>query len=60
MKKIGTVLSYLFDNHIIVSLSKDWITVCKGLPEFEVLIDDQNRLRLISKQKIGSGADVSE
>ncbi len=54
MKKIGTVLSYLFENHIILSLSKDWITICKGLPEFEVRIDDQNRLQLISKQVIGS------
>ena len=49
MKKISEVKSFLFDNHIILSFSKDWIDVFKEIPEFEVMIDSKNRLHLISK-----------
>ena len=52
MKRLSDVTSYLFEDHIIVSLSKDWITVFKGLPDFEVLIDNFGKLHLKSKQTI--------
>ena len=50
MKKISHIISYLFENHLIVPLSKDWINACHGLPEFDVIIDRNNKLHLISKQ----------
>ena len=52
MKRLSDITSYLFEDYIIISLTKDWITVFKGLPEFEVRIDDKDRLHLISKQVI--------
>ena len=50
MKKISEVKSCLFDNHIILSFSQDWLNAFSKLPEFDVLIDDRNRLQLISKE----------
>jgi len=52
MKRLSDITSYLFEDHIIISLEKDWITVFKGLPEFEVFINKKKRLQLISKQRI--------
>ena len=52
MKRLSDVTSYLFDDHIIISFEKEWITIFKRLPEFEVLIDNKKRLHLISKETI--------
>jgi len=52
MRKISEVKSYLFDNHIILSLSQEWLNAFNQLPEFDVLIDDKNRLQLVSKQEL--------
>ena len=52
MKKLYHIISYLFENHLLISLSKEWINACHGLPEFDVIIDDDNKLHLISKQVV--------
>jgi len=51
MKKYH-VSPYLFENYLILSFSKDWINLCNTIPEFEITIDQNKRLHLISKQKI--------
>ena len=55
MKKLSHIISYLFENHLLISFSKDWINTCNGLPEFDVMIDSNNRLHLISKQVVENG-----
>ena len=40
MKKIGKVSPYLFGDHLVIALSKDWINVYNSVPEFVVLIDN--------------------
>ena len=52
MKKISHIITYVFENNCIISLAKEWISLCNGLPEFDVLIDKDKRLHLISKQKL--------
>ena len=48
MKKIGKVSPYLFGDHLVIALSKDWINVYKNIPEFIVIID-KNRIILQSQ-----------
>ncbi len=52
MKRLSDVTSYLFEDYIIVSLSKDWLNAFGKLPDFEVLIDNLGKLHLRSKQTI--------
>jgi len=52
MKRLSDVTSYLFEDHIIISLSKDWLNTFGKLPDFEVLIDNLGKLHLKSKQTI--------
>ena len=60
MKKISHITSYLFENQLIISLSKDWMKTFGGLPQFDVFIDSKNKLVIISKDRIRSGDVVSE
>ena len=34
MKKINEITSYLFENNLLISLSKDWINIFEGMPKF--------------------------
>lgn len=52
MKKITQVVSYLFDNYVVIAFSKDWINLMNAIPQFDVIIDKDNKLHLISKQEI--------
>jgi len=49
MKELGKVQAYLFDEHVIVSLDKDWINLFGGLPVFRIIINEKNELCLISQ-----------
>jgi len=51
MKKISHITSYLFESQLIISLSKDWMKTFGGLPQFDVFIDEKNRLHLVSKKQ---------
>jgi len=46
-KKINIVIPYLLEDTLVLSLSSGWITICGGIPPFEVKIDKDNRLHLI-------------
>lgn len=52
MKNLGTFDSFLFDEHIIISLDKKWIEVFSELPKFEVKIDKKGKLHIISTKSI--------
>ena len=60
MKKIADVYSYLFEDFLILGFDKKWMNLFRKLPSFEVFLDRQNRLQLISKEPVESGAGVCE
>ena len=47
MKKVDKIIPYIFENYLIISLSKDWINVFDEVPKFEVFIDNKKRLILV-------------
>jgi len=49
---ITKITPYLFEDNLILSLSHDWIKVFKKIPDFEVIIDNTNRLVIRSKEKL--------
>jgi len=53
-----TVKSLLFENSLIISLSKDWLTHFSKIPEFDVKIDNDGRLCMTSQEKIAHGKGV--
>jgi hypothetical protein len=54
VKKIGEYDSFLFDDHLIISLDKNWIKVFGELPRFEVTVDDDGKLHITSIKSIES------
>lgn len=52
MEKVGKATATLFEGFLVVGLHKDWLDVFGELPEFEVKIDNNRRLHLISTKSI--------
>jgi len=52
LKKICEISSYLFDDYVIISFTKDWINAFGCIPTFDVIIDDKKNLVLKSKTPI--------
>ena len=52
MINLGTVKSLLFENSLIISLSKDWLNYFSKIPEFDVMINDKDRLCITSQEKV--------
>ncbi len=48
MTRIGTTSCHLFENYLIISLASNWIEVFGKIPEFDVVIDSDDKLRLTS------------
>ena len=48
MNKIATTTCHLFENYLIISLTCKWIDVFGRIPEFDVSIDSDDKLRLTS------------
>ena len=55
MKKIIEITPYLFGDHLVIALSKDWIDIFHDIPKFKVCIDNNGQLIIegpIIKDKI--------
>jgi len=52
MIHLVTVKSLLFENSLIISLSKDWLNYFSKIPEFGVVIDNDGRLCITSQEKV--------
>ena len=50
MTNLGTVKPLLFDQNLIISLSKEWINKFSRIPIFNVIIDKGGRLCIISEE----------
>ncbi len=61
MTRLGTISPLIFQDSLIISLTKDWMSLFNCIPEFEGKIDKDGKLHLVSKQKIKrAGADLCE
>lgn len=52
MTRLGTISPLIFQDSLIISLTKDWINYFQSVPKFDVSIDKKGRLLLISKDFI--------
>ncbi len=52
MKEIIT--PYLFENSLIISLSKDWISQFNKIPQFTIRINSKNKLVIESLEGVVS------
>jgi len=50
MKKICEVTPFLFNDHLVISFSKDWLQFFEKFPKFTAKIDNQSRLILVGPQ----------
>ena len=60
MTRLGTISPLIFQDNLIISLTKDWINHFQSVPKFDVSIDKKGRLCIISKdlsQKGGKNND---
>jgi len=62
MKKIGEITPYLFEDHLILSIQKEWINIWKTFPKFFVFVGKDSQLIIKSNTINGgkSGGVVSE
>lgn len=51
-KHIGIVSPLLFEDKLLISLSKDWINSFSGIPEFIVSINNKGQLSIVSLKEI--------
>lgn len=51
-KKIAQIIPCLFDDSLIIALSKNWINKFGTMPKFEVLIDGKGRLVIQSEDSL--------
>jgi len=51
-KQIGIITPLLFEDNLLITLSKDWIGVFEKLPTFKVQVDSNKRLNLTSQDQI--------
>jgi len=52
LKKITSIKPHIMDDSLLLSFDIDWIKKLNGIPEFDVFIDRNRKLVLISQQKI--------
>jgi len=52
LKKLTSVSPYVFENFLIISLDLEWLKLFKKIPTFDVIIDHDGKLHLISKEMI--------
>jgi len=58
MMKVCRAVPFFFGDHVLLSFSNDWIILFKTIPEFEVIIDNENKLHLISTHTIKNKSRV--
>ena len=60
LTNLGTITPILFENNLIISLSKDWISKFSGVPKFSVKINETGRLCITSETPVENGVDKFE
>lgn len=52
MKKVCDVAPIIFNDYLVISLSKDWIRYFEKIPNFSVWIDNKGKLLIRSMSEI--------
>jgi len=52
LKKLALISPYVFENFLIIALELEWLKLFKSMPTFDVIIDNEKKLHLISKEVI--------
>ena len=52
MKKICETKPMLFEDYLILALSKEWLDVFGEMPTFEASLDDNGKLHLTSTKSV--------
>ena len=62
MKKIAEITPLLFEDHLVISIKKEWLDVWKKIPNFLVYVEKDSKLIIKSHQAddTRSGGFVSE
>lgn len=50
MRKICSVSPVIFNDYLVISLTKDWLKYFEKLPTFTAIIDNKSRLVLVGPQ----------
>jgi hypothetical protein len=53
MNKIQKVKMYLFQNYLVLALDSQWIERFNGIPTFNVYLDKEGRLHLVTNEVSG-------
>ncbi len=48
MKKLISITPYLFENSLILSINSDWINQFGHIPQFDIFIDKNKKLHIVS------------
>ena len=51
-KKLGIISPHIFDDFLIISFSKQWISLNGKIPQFTVRIDCKNKLVIETLEEI--------
>jgi hypothetical protein len=60
MIHLVTVKSLLFENNLILSLSKNWLNYFSKIPEFDVMINNKGRLCITSQEKVIQQKEIKD
>ena len=52
MNNLGTISPLIFEDNLIIALTKDWINHFQSVPKFDVSIDKKGRLCIISEERL--------
>lgn len=52
MKKLISITPYIFENFLLLSLNYDWLNQFGSIPKFDVFIDKNKKLCIISTEML--------
>jgi len=52
MTNLGTISPLIFEDSLIIALTKNWVNHFQSMPKFDVSIDKKGRLCIVSKNTI--------
>jgi hypothetical protein len=52
MKKLISITPYLFNNFLLLSLNSDWINQFGCIPKFDVFVDKNKKLCIVSMEEL--------
>lgn len=51
MKKIAEITPFLFEDHLVISIKKEWLDVWNQIPKFSVYVDGKELVMKTGQKK---------